>query len=76
MNKWTRGELDRFGAAAEIELAPVGRDGACESRSRSGSLASATISISAPRMGAAQPGSAPFSRATKVESRARGSKMT
>ena len=28
MNKWTRDELDRFGAAEEVELAPVGSDGA------------------------------------------------
>jgi hypothetical protein len=28
MNKWTRDELDRFGAAKEIDLAPVGSDDA------------------------------------------------
>ena len=28
MNTWTRDELDRFGAAEEIEIAPVGGDGA------------------------------------------------
>jgi hypothetical protein len=28
MKMWTRDELDRFGAAEEIEIAPVGGDGA------------------------------------------------
>jgi hypothetical protein len=27
MNTWTSGELDKFGAAEEIEVAPLGRDG-------------------------------------------------